>query len=49
MGGKFDTHRLKCDPKGVKRGCKGGELRIVEVVSPDKMSKEPLECDWTAE
>ena len=49
VDGKFDTHRLKCDPKGTKRACKGDEVRIVEVVTPDKMSKDSLECDWTAE
>ena len=47
--GKFDTHRLKCDPKATKRACKDGELRIVEVVLPKDMKKEALECDWIAE
>jgi len=49
VDGKFDTHRLKCDPKGTARGCKGDELRLVEVVTPDKASKAALECDWVAE
>ena len=49
VGGKFDTHRLKCDPKNTDRGCKGEELRVVEVVTPDKMPKTPLGCDWVVE
>lgn len=49
VDGKFDTHRLKCDPKANQRACKGDELRVVEVVAPDQISKESLECDWIAE
>lgn len=49
VDGKFDTHRLKCDPKGTKRACKGDEVRVVEVVPPDQQPKAPLECDWIAE
>jgi hypothetical protein len=49
VDGKFDTHRLKCDPKGTKRACRGDELRVVNVVLPKDMDKAEPECDWVAE
>ena len=48
--GRFDTHRLKCDPKVTTRPCKNDELRIVEVVLPENdVKKIRPDCDWIAE
>jgi hypothetical protein len=49
VDGKFDTHRLKCDPKATKRACRGDELRVVKVTLPSEPDKTAGECDWVAE
>jgi|LauGreDrversion4_2_1035121.scaffolds.fasta_scaffold83901_2 hypothetical protein len=49
VNGVFDTHPLKCDPKGTRRACVNDGTRVVEVVLPDQEPKVELECDWVAE
>ena len=51
VNGKYDTHKLKCDPKGKHRDCEKGELRIAEVVLPkdEKKVEGKVPCDWIAE
>ena len=47
--GRFDTSKMKCDPKN-KGVCKDGYIREIEVVLPEneKQVKE-RECDWIAQ
>ena len=53
VNGQFDTHKIKCDPKGAHRACEEEVTRVVKVdvakTTLEEDLKKKIPCDWIAE